>query len=440
MAWQVQRNVAICAYSLYSINLFVVFDMSLTDISKEFTEITLTEIIKKAGGSIYTSYKFGKTFKKGDSYLSKVFRLSVYGLNEDNGTVEVHLIVKAMPQNMARRAVFRSADFFRNEINFYTYVIPAWEQFQKRHSPQRAFREYPICYVSYCDGENDFIALEDVNVFGYSSPIRQECISLEECLLTMSTLGRFHGISLAFNELEPEKFEETCKYLKETYFAEKYRSWYKDFLKCASVVARDAVKQTFPATKCETIADNFLQENLYDDLISLVSTRSKLSVVTHGDCWTPNFLTRCSPEGRVEAVIMIDFQLARFASLALDISFFMYSCVSQSLRDSHYETLLKTYHESASKTISALGADSEKALAWSELTKEVKNMGRFGCGMGIESLPLSMIEDGEVKDLDEITADKTLSDIWNIKPFKDARKRQRIADMFKHAVDLGYLK
>lgn len=128
--------------------------------------------------------------------------------------MEVHLIVKAMPQNMARRAVFRSADFFRNEINFYAHVIPAWERFQKRRSPQRAFKEYPVCYASYCDGENDFIALEDLNVFGYSSPIRQECISLEECVLTMSTLGRFHGISLAFRELEPEEFEKTCKCLE----------------------------------------------------------------------------------------------------------------------------------------------------------------------------------------------------------------------------------
>uniref|UniRef100_A0A1A9ZA53 CHK domain-containing protein n=1 Tax=Glossina pallidipes TaxID=7398 RepID=A0A1A9ZA53_GLOPL len=361
--------------------------MSLTDISREFTETTLTEIVKKAGGTMHTSYKFGKTVKKGDSYLSKVFRLSVYGLNEDNGTVEVHLIVKAMPQNMARRAVFRSADFFRNEINFYTHVIPAWERFQKRRSPQRAFKEYPICYVSYCDGENDFIALEDVNVFGYSSPIRQECISLEECLLTMSTLGRFHGVSLAFSELEPEEFEKTCKCLEETYFAEKYRSWYKDFLESALIVARDAIKRTYPATKCETIAENFLQENLYDDLISLVSRKC-----------------------------------------------------NQSLRDSHYETLLKTYHESASKIISDLGADPEKALAWSELLKEIKDVGRFGCGMGIESLPMSMLEDDEVKDLDEITVDTKLSDVWNIKPFKDASKRQRIADMFKHAVDLGYLK
>lgn len=59
--------------------------MSLTDISSKFTDTTCEEIIKKAGGTKYTSFKFGKGFKKGDSYLSKVFRLCVYGVNSTTG-------------------------------------------------------------------------------------------------------------------------------------------------------------------------------------------------------------------------------------------------------------------------------------------------------------------------------------------------------------------
>lgn len=56
--------------------------MALADISTKFTEATLDSIIEKAGGTKHTSFKFGKGFKKGDFYLSKVFRLSVYGVNE----------------------------------------------------------------------------------------------------------------------------------------------------------------------------------------------------------------------------------------------------------------------------------------------------------------------------------------------------------------------
>ena len=67
----------------------------------------------------------------------------------------------------------------------------------------------------------------------------------------------------------------------------------------------------------------------------------KLSVFGHGDCWTPNFLTRYSAEGAPEGIKIIDFQLARYASVGLDISFFIYSCTDQKLREEHYEQLLK---------------------------------------------------------------------------------------------------
>lgn len=415
--------------------------MSLTDISNSFTETTCEDIIKKAGGTKYTSYKFGKGFKKGDSYLSQVFRLCVYGVNEATGeNVEVNLICKGMPDNMARRKVFRSAVFFRNEINFYLKIIPALEEFQKRQKPKNPFTEYPICYATHCDGENDFIALQDVSFLGYGSPNRQDYITLDECLLTMRTLGRFHGISLALRALDPEEFEKAAKSLEETYYAESYRKWYMDFMKLACSVAKDAVTKTFPNSQYETKAENFLQENLYDDLIGLVSTRSKLSVFGHGDCWTPNFLTHYSDDGKPEAIKIIDFQLARCASMAVDISFFIYSCTSQTLRETHYESLLKAYHESACNLIQDLGADPKKVMSWQDLLDEMKQFGRFGCGMGIESLPMSLLEDDEVADLDEITETSVLTDVWNLKPFKEPAKRQRIADVFKHAIDQGYIK
>ncbi|XP_037936340.1 uncharacterized protein LOC119670234 [Teleopsis dalmanni] len=415
--------------------------MSLTDISTHFTESTLDAIIQKAGGTKHTSFKFGKGFKKGDSYLSKVFRLCVYGVNEGNGsTIEVNLIVKAMPDNLARRKLFRSVVFFRNEINFYTHIVPAWEEFQAKRNPTNPFTEYPICYATHCDGENDFVALEDVSFSGYGSPNRMNYITLEECLLTMRTLGRFHGITLALKALDPQKFEETSKHLEETYYDEKYRNWYVGFLKLACNVANDAVSKTYPESKYETIANKFLQPKLYDDLISLVSTKSKLSVFGHGDCWTPNFLTSYTKDGKPEAIKIIDFQLARCGSLALDISFFIYSCTSEELRDNYYLELLEAYHKSASAIIADLGADPEAVLSWQALLNELQNFARFGCGMGIESLPMSLIEDDEVADLDEIKENAVLTDVWNITPFKEAKKRERIAQILKHAIDQGYIK
>ncbi|ALC49638.1 CG2004 [Drosophila busckii] len=413
------------------------------DISICFNEEILDEIIREAGGSKHTSYKFGEGGKKGDSYLSRVFRLCVYGIKEPEGReMEVNIIVKGMPDNIHRRRLFRSADFFRNEINFYTKVIPAIEAFQdgREDQPDEPFVEFPKCYASLCDGENDFIALEDVGPRGYRAPNRMKCISLEDAMLTMATLGRYHGVALAFKALDPDNFEKAANELEETYYGEHTREWYSGFLQLAENVATDAVGKIFPNTKYETLANNFLQPQLFDDLINLVSTRSKLSVFGHGDCWTPNFLTKHDDEDKPEQMIMIDFQLARCCSLALDLSFFIYSCTSQELREKHYDELLRAYLNSAQDIITDLGGDAEAIINWDLLKEELKEFGRFGVGMGIESLPMSLIDDDEVADLELIEEDNVLTDVWDIKPFKEPAKQQRIADIFKHAIDQGYIK
>lgn len=174
-----------------------------------------------------------------------------------------------------------------------------------------------------------------------------------------------------------------------------------------------------------------------------LSVLAKLSVISHGDCWIMNFLV-ChgnTPAPQESNLKVIDFQLARHASLALDLSYLIYSCTSQALREQHFEkTMLKTYHEAVIELLNDFGVkDPESVLSWQDLLAEMQQFARFGCGMGIESLPMSLLEYDEVSDLDEIGDHTKLHDVWNLKPFKDAEKQQRIADMFKHAIDYKYI-
>lgn len=57
--------------------------MSLDIISPNLTENHLNEIIRRAGGVKYTSWNFeGAAGKKGDGYLSEVYKVVVKGLND----------------------------------------------------------------------------------------------------------------------------------------------------------------------------------------------------------------------------------------------------------------------------------------------------------------------------------------------------------------------
>lgn len=202
------------------------------------------------------------------------------------------------------------------------------------------------------------------------------------------------------------------------------------------------MKNEYPDTEIETRAKAFLNDNLYAKLVSLANYKNKYSVIGHGDCWTPNFLFKYGDNETVPiGVKMIDFQLARFASPALDISFFIYSCTTQELRERHYDELLKAYHDGVAEQLQVAGLEVEHVFPYSALLEEMKNRACFGVGMGIESIPFSVMDDEETGDLDTIQGDEAVdvTTVWILKPIKNKKDRQRLANMFKHAVKMGYI-
>lgn len=112
---------------------------------------------------------------------------------------------------------------------------------------------------------------------------------------------------------------------------------------------------------------------LFDKCTELCNRRdAPTSVIVEGDCWAPNFLIRDIGQNEKQA-LMIDFQLARYASPIIDLSFLIYSCTLKSFRDQYFNEMLKMYHLELSNTIKLLGSDPEKLYPWDLFMKEVKD-------------------------------------------------------------------
>ena len=58
--------------------------------------------------------------------------------------IEVNVVIKSIPKNVARRLTFRSKDFFTNEANFYNIVLKAFYDVQAvRKNVLRPLDEIP---------------------------------------------------------------------------------------------------------------------------------------------------------------------------------------------------------------------------------------------------------------------------------------------------------
>lgn len=60
--------------------------------------------------------------------------------------------------------------------------------------------------------------------------------------------------------------------------------------------------------------------------------------------------------------------------------------------------------------------------------------------MGIESIPFSMLDDSATPDMDSMGDEAVpITSIWKLKKLEAEEDRRRLANIFKHASDRGYL-
>ncbi|KAG8041085.1 hypothetical protein G9C98_002073 [Cotesia typhae] len=413
----------------------------LTGLSKLLTEKTLENIVKQATGGKnieIVDWKSEEASKKGDSYLSTVTRLTIEAI-VDNKKNNLKIVIKSLPDNLGRRKTFRSAEFFRNEITFYTKVMPLFRSFLTSKN-QNHLLLVPDCYAHILDGENDFIVFEDVTVRGFGPASRQSTLSIEEFELILKAMARFHGVSFACKANDSKKFSDVSNQLIETYFSDNHWDWYKTFHGVAIKIAKDAMEKEYPETEEQKKFSSIQGNDLWRKSVQVCSqTMTPSSVINQGDAWAPNFLMRSTESGEKEA-LLLDFQLARCASPVADLSFFIYSCSDAGLRETHFDKLLEFYYQHLAETIKVLGGHPDNIYSRETFFGEIQKEFGHGLNFCLESVPLSILEKDELFELDEIQGNTVdLADVWKLKPIENKEKRKRLAEIIMHAIQHDFI-
>ncbi|XP_017753218.1 PREDICTED: uncharacterized protein LOC108545910 [Eufriesea mexicana] len=411
----------------------------LKEISECFTEETLQNILYTVynGKEInILSWKLAEASAKGDNYLSDVNKIKITG-TIDEKEVEVNLVVKSLPKNIGRRNTYRSPEFFHNENAFYTKIIPEFQKFLTEKCQTQVLC-IPRYFGSIIDGENDYIALQDVTVLGYKPIARQNCLTEDQCIMILKAIAKFHAISFAFKNQKKEKFMEIVTYLNETYFSIKHWQWYKRFFETIVDIAKNALAIEYPDSKAEKKFNSYKVEELFQKAVKLCDRKyESTSVIIQGDSWVPNYLVQ---QTKNEA-LMLDFQLARCASPILDISTCIYACTDKALWNEKFDTLLESYYAELCNTISLLGSDPKKLYPWDTFMNEVKEQFVFGMIFAMEIIPVSLLDESDTLDLDNISDENgvDIADVWILSHIKSQSGRLRLANIIVHAVQKGFL-
>jgi thiamine kinase-like enzyme len=141
-----------------------------------------------------------------------------------------------------------------------------------------------------------------------------------------------------------------------------------------------------------------------------------------------------------DKLCLIDFQMSRYGSPALDLSFFLIRYYREEVGH-NYQDLLRVYHDALREFVRELGSNADELYPFSILQEEMQKYSAFGMALALFSIPGTMsdtnsyISDDDSKDASDIIRDICAS-------FENLSEKceRKVVEILKQALKCGYMK
>jgi hypothetical protein len=126
----------------------------------------------------------------------------------------------------------------------------------------------------------------------------------------------------------------------------------------------------------------------------------------------------------------------------IDISVLVFNCLTSQQRADigGVSEILATYHRELTLALAELDA-SHSGISLAQLHEHWRTAGVVGFCYALELVPLSMVEQSDVVDLDRVEGEDAilLEDLFKFKDITDPQGKSRLVDLVKLVVDEGMI-
>lgn len=400
--------------------------------------LCLEELLKKLEIKNYVINISAGTIK-GDNFLGVIAKAQVIGENVDGENVVRNFIIKSAPRNENFRTFAPVNLAYDREIYMYSKVLPAFIKLQNDRGIKEPFKSFAKYYRSSMEHMNEALIMEDMKAIGFKLCDRHQPLDHNHTLLALKEYGKFHALSFALRDQEPKIFNELAKNTQENFFNGMNSNGLHESFRSQSERALnslDPVKHKVAYEKLKKFQDNMV------DIIN-TAVKSDLddpySVIGHGDCWINNFLFKYDEITKLPSELCIlDWQLARVGSPALDLGYFIFTGTSKELRDKHYKSLIQQYYDSFSSYLRELGSDPDKLFPFDVLQEHLKKYSVYGLYMAMLVLIIIISDTEEIPDVHNVASNENVIDKFNFEPKNLENYNARIRGIVLDFVRLGY--
>lgn len=145
----------------------------------------------------------------------------------------------------------------------------------------------------------------------------------------------------------------------------------------------------------------------------------------------------------VEEVCLIDWQVIRYVSPAIDLLNFIFTSTDKKTRKHHFRDLLRAYYNQLTNNIRKLGSQPEKLFPYEAFINELKECGNFAFLITPLIVQLCVVDPNDVNNLNEICEESTEDDkqfdlVQGLSKPSQLLFNERILDCIEDLVQFGY--
>jgi hypothetical protein len=304
---------------------------------------------------IVSEFKVQQCGGKGDSYVSKMYRV---GINFNDGkSLEVlkfiSFIIKTPP----------SAELATNMLGPENYDVQAkememyGENFPKFKKILSAVIEdislFPNMF--FVDRALDLIVLEDLAKKNFIMADRLKGLDNQHIQMTLRKLAQYHAASAMVLANDPNAFlhQNAGMYTRRS---DSFHPIFKSLYDCFSAEVSTWKGFEYYSKKLSKVRETFMETSLK----AFDRDDNDFNVLIHGDLWTNNIMFKYDEAENPIDASLIDFQFVCYGSPALDLIYFLYTSTTDELRHENFEESVQFYFYELQNMLKKLGYDMEK--------------------------------------------------------------------------------
>ncbi|XP_062555327.1 uncharacterized protein LOC134220323 [Armigeres subalbatus] len=396
-----------------------------------FIEEAIASIAPQEG---FTPGEFGITIERlaeCEGLIGELHKASIV-----EGERQLDVLCKIPPLDPLRRQQFNSIALFDREVNVYANLIPVMQEFQREmgitEEQNSGFFNVPRSYLTHFDPESQeaLILLEDLRNRDFSMWNKLEPINYEHAKLLLIQLGRFHALSLVMKSQRPDLFEP----FKVPDVMVPTMEENGQLVSMFTTALDAAISILDPSEEKATFKMEALRNDFFTTLQNCVDPEraEPFAVLNHGDCWVNNLMYRYQ-DGAPREVVLLDWQLVRYGSPVLDLLYFLFCCTDESLRERHFDELVRIYYTALKDLVEILGSDIMDVFPLTALLRQLKSFGKFAVIMAALDIPVLCTDPANIQNHGDAAA------AFSASPEAQRRYRNRMGGVIRDAIKYGYL-